>query len=84
MEARIASYRRNRHTVTPHHLILTVPKVTSRDAAEKLIGKNVTFHTGKSLIHGKVVAAHGKSGAVRAIFEKGMPGQAIGKHVKIQ
>jgi large subunit ribosomal protein L35Ae len=38
----------------------------------------------KKVITGKVSAAHGNSGAVRALFEKGLPGQAIGKHVRIE
>jgi ribosomal protein L35AE/L33A len=33
---------------------------------------------------GKVAASHGNSGAVRVIFETGMPGQALGQKVKIQ
>jgi ribosomal protein L35AE/L33A len=34
-------------------------------------------------IKGKIQALHGSKGAVRALFEKGMPGQAIGGKISI-
>ena len=35
-------------------------------------------------IKGKISASHGNKGIVRAIFEKGLPGQAITMAVKIE
>ena len=35
------------------------------------------------IIKGKIAAAHGNNGIVRAIFEKGLPGQAITTGVEI-
>jgi len=36
------------------------------------------------MITGKVSSAHGNNGIVRAIFEKGLPGQAITTEVEIK
>lgn len=68
-----------------NHMIIEVDGVTSRDNAQKLVGKKVTYTTesGKHLL-GKVAAAHGNNGVVRAIFETGMPGQSLGKEVTIE
>ena len=68
-----------------NQVIVIVDGVSSKDAAEKLIGKKITWtNTKENFISGKVSAAHGNKGAVRAIFEKGIPGQALKKEVKIE
>ncbi|MCX6706768.1 MAG: 50S ribosomal protein L35ae [Candidatus Woesearchaeota archaeon] len=33
---------------------------------------------------GKIASAHGNSGAVKAIFDTGMPGQSLGQKVSIE
>ena len=66
-------------------MIVVVDGVSSKDSATKLIGKKITWtNTKGNSIEGKVSAAHGNKGAIRAIFEKGIPGQALGKEVKIE
>ena len=35
------------------------------------------------IIQGKVAGAHGNKGVIRAIFEKGLPGQSVGTEVEI-
>jgi large subunit ribosomal protein L35Ae len=35
-------------------------------------------------INGKVASAHGNKGAVRVIFEKGLPGQSLGNNVEVK
>ena len=85
MEGVISNYRRGRHTVHLKHCILVFPKITTRKEANKLIGRTVVWisPTGKEL-KGIISRAHGKKGAVRAHFKKaGVPGQALGKNVKI-
>ncbi len=85
MEGVISNYRRGRHTVHLKHCILVFPKITTRKEANKLIGRIVVWisPTGKEL-KGIISRAHGKKGAVRAHFKKaGVPGQALGKNVKI-
>ena len=85
MEATIASFRRSRHVQKPSHLILQVKGIENREKANSLVGKKVTWKSpaGKE-IKGEVKAAHGNKGAVRAIFETGMPGQSLGSKVEIQ
>ncbi|MHA1267272.1 MAG: 50S ribosomal protein L35ae [Candidatus Helarchaeota archaeon] len=79
----IANYRRGRHTQNTHHLLLDF-NMSYKEAAQ-LIGKEVewTSPSGK-ILKGKIVALHGKKGVVRAIFKKGVPGEAIGQSVKIK
>lgn len=84
MQATITSFRRGRHRLSPNQMILQVDGVASREAAEKLVGKSVAYDTGKRKLQGAIAAAHGKQGAVRAIFESGMPGQALGAKVVVQ
>ncbi len=85
MDAIITSFRRSRHTQTDNHMILVVDGVDSKDKANGLVGKKVVFKTesGKELT-GKVAAAHGNKGAIRAIFDTGMPGQSLGKKVSLE
>ena len=84
MKARIAHFRQNRHTTYGNQMILLVDGIDSREAASKLVGKTVTYNTGKKDIQGEVRSAHGNSGALRVLFETGMPGQALGKEASIQ
>ena len=80
----IMNYRRGRHTQNTKHILLNFNMASYRDAA-KLIGKIVEWisPSGK-ILTGKIVALHGRKGVVRAIFKKGLPGEAIGQPVKIR
>ncbi|MBW3013925.1 50S ribosomal protein L35ae [Candidatus Woesearchaeota archaeon] len=87
MKAQIANFRKSRTRQKDNHMIVLVEGTDSKAKAEKLVGKKVIFTTegkAKKQIVGKVASAHGNKGAVRVIFERGMPGQAIGKEVKIE
>lgn len=86
MDARIANYRNANSTNRPTHIIVHVEGITSRDKAAALVGKKASWVApgkAKTTINGKVAAAHGNSGAVRVIFERGLPGQALGTTCKI-
>ncbi|MGM5481533.1 MAG: 50S ribosomal protein L35ae [Nanobdellota archaeon] len=83
MKGIIVNYRSGTHTQTTNQMIITVEGVSSKDEAEKLVGKTVIYNTGKKEIKGEVRSAHGNSGAIRALFETGMPGQAVGKEVTL-
>jgi large subunit ribosomal protein L35Ae len=85
MKAKIANFRRGRRTQKGNQMIIYVDGVDTKENAQKLVGKTIVFktETGKE-IKGKISSIHGNKGAVRALFEKGMPGQAIGKTVEIQ
>ena len=67
-----------------NQMIVEVKGYDSRSKAAQLIGKRVLWLSpAKKEIHGKIVDVHGNSGAVRARFNRGMPGQAIGAKVEL-
>jgi large subunit ribosomal protein L35Ae len=85
MEGIIVNFRGSNHVKSGNQMIILPKGCDSKDKAAKLVGKTVTWTSpaGKEL-KGKVSAAHGGNGAVRVLFETGMPGQAIGTVVKIE
>lgn len=83
MQAIIHNYRRSIHKPSGNQMIIIVDGVDSREKAKSYVGKTVVYATGKKEIKGEVRSAHGNKGALRVLFETGMPGQAIGKTVKI-
>lgn len=86
MKATIIQFRRGRKTYKPRHFLLDVG-AKNRAEAEKLVGKEVEWESKgkqKKKIKGKIAAAHGNKGIVRAIFEKGLPGQAITDQVEVK
>lgn len=85
MKATIVNFRGGRHTQYNNHMIIQVSGTESKEKAAGLIGKKVIWKSpaGKE-VKGEIKAAHGNSGAVRAIFEKGMPGQSVGKTVSVE
>jgi large subunit ribosomal protein L35Ae len=85
LKGKVIQFRRGRHTYHKRHFLIEVEGVENKEDTEKLIGKSVTWLSpaGKP-IKGKVAAAHGNNGVVRAIFEKGLPGQAITTEVEIK
>lgn len=86
VKARVIQFRRGRKTFTPRHFLIEIEGVDSREKASEFVGKAVTWtSTGKEakIIKGRVSSAHGGNGVIRAIFEKGLPGQAIGTDVEI-
>ena len=84
MEGTIVNYRRNSTGQTQNHLVISVSGVDNKDKAKSFVGKKAVYNTGKKDIIGKINAIHGNSGALRAVFETGIPGQALGKKVKIE
>ena len=82
MKGTIVNFRGGRRTQYHNQMIVVLEGVATKEAATGLAGKEVDFTTPSGQkIKGKVAAAHGNKGAVRVIFERGMPGQAIGKSV---
>jgi large subunit ribosomal protein L35Ae len=84
MNGVINNFRMSRKRTSHAHMVVIVDGIDSKEKAEKLVGKKVIYNTGKKDMAGEVAAPHGRKGAVRVIFEKGMPGQAIGGKVKIE
>ncbi len=85
MKAKVIQFRRGRHTIHEKHFLIEIEGTKNKKDAEKFIGKNVEWKSpaGK-IIKGKISGAHGNKGVVRAIFEKGLPGQAITTEVEIK
>ena len=84
MNGLIVNYRRGLKTQTANQYIIEVEGIKTKASTEKLRGKKVVWKTksGKSIV-GKIMQAHGGKGAVRAKFEKGLPGQALGTKVEV-
>ena len=85
MIGKVVQFRRGRHTVHERHFLIEIPKIDSREKAEKFVGKKVEWKSpaGK-VIAGIISAPHGNNGVVRAIFEKGLPGQAVTTQVEVK
>ena len=83
-KAKVIQFRRGLKRIHERHFILEVG-VKTREEAEKFAGKEVewTSPAGKKII-GKISSAHGNKGLVRAIFEKGLPGQARNNDVEVK
>ena len=84
MKAKVIQFRRGRHTVHERHFILDVGAKTIKET-EKFVGKSVEWKSpaGK-IIKGKIASSHGTKGLVRAIFEKGLPGQAVTQELEVK
>lgn len=85
MKGKVIQFRRGRHSIHERHFLIELDTVKTRADAQKLVGKEVAWKSpaGK-IIQGKISGAHGNKGVVRAIFEKGLPGQAITEEVEIK
>lgn len=85
-EGIIINYRRGRRTQKTNQMVIEFDDV-DKEKAESMVGKKVVYETPgkeKKQIKGEITATHGGKGAVRALFERGLPGQAIGDKVKLE
>lgn len=83
MKGIIVQFRRGRHHVHERHYLLDLGS-TSREEAKKLAGKRVRWKSpAGTIIEGVISDAHGNKGIVRAIFERGLPGQAVTNEVEV-
>ncbi|MCK4650165.1 50S ribosomal protein L35ae [Candidatus Pacearchaeota archaeon] len=84
--AKVIQFRRGRKTFKPRHFLLEIPSIDTREKAQKFVGKTASWKSPSKepkIIQGKISSAHGGNGVVRAIFEKGLPGQSIGTSIEI-
>jgi len=79
----VVQFRRGRHRIHEKHYLLDLG-LSDRETAKKMAGREVLWKSpaGKE-IKGKISDAHGNNGLVRAIFEKGLPGQAMATELDI-
>jgi large subunit ribosomal protein L35Ae len=84
MEGLIVSFRRGRRTQYNNQFIIKIPE-TDKEKAKSLLSKKViwTSKSGKK-INGTIMNIHGNKGALRARFERGLPGQAVGTRVEVK
>ncbi len=80
----VVQFRRGRHRIHEKHYLLDLG-FKNREEASKSRGKHVEWKSeGGKVISGKISDAHGNKGLVRAIFEKGLPGQAVTTHIEMK
>ena len=85
MEGIIVNFKGGRHTQIMNQMIIVVDSVKNREEAAKLVGKKVVWKSpANKEIKGEVRSAHGNKGALRVLFETGMPGQSISNKVNIE
>ena len=87
MKGKVVQFRRGRKTVHERHFLIELDGVSTRKDAEKFVGKSVEWVSpgkNKRIIKGKIAAPHGGKGIVRAIFERGLPGQAVSTEVEVK
>ena len=83
-KAKIVQFRRGRHKIHERHYVIDVSAKNKEDA-KKFIGKEIVWtSTGGKKIKGKISASHGNKGMARAIFETGLPGQAMNNEVEVK
>jgi len=63
--------------------LIQFSNVASVAQAGQLIGHKVVWKGENKKLVGKIVGFHGKNGAVRVKFKKGVPGQALGTTVEL-
>lgn len=85
MDAQIASFRRSLKHTYGNQMILFIENCETKEQAQEYVGKNVEYATGGSkIIKGTITKPHGVKGRLLARFEKGMPGQSLGRTVEIK
>ena len=87
MNGVIVNFRGSKRIKTGNQMVIEVEGVDSKEKAKKLVGKTVSWVAPgkkKTTIKGKISAAHGNKGVVRALFERGLPGQSLGTKVLIE
>jgi large subunit ribosomal protein L35Ae len=84
MKGIVVQFRRSRHRIHERHYLLDLG-MHSREDAKKLVGKIVSWKSSAGkMISGKISDAHGNKGLVRAIFETGLPGQAVTMEIEVK
>lgn len=84
MDGVIKNYRRGKKHINERQLVIEVQGIDSKAKASGIVGCKARWkNSAGKFFTGKITAAHGDNGAVRAMFQKGMPGQCIGEKVEI-
>ncbi|MEK6825290.1 MAG: 50S ribosomal protein L35ae [Nanoarchaeota archaeon] len=83
MKGILVQFRRSRHRIHEKHYLIDLG-LSKREEAKKYVGKAVSWKSSSGkMVMGKISDAHGNKGIVRAIFEKGLPGQAMTSEIEV-
>ncbi len=80
---RIVNYRIGIRTQMSRECLIQFTDIVSAAQAGQLVGQKVVWKGENKKHTGKIVGFHGKNGAVRVKFKKGVPGQALGATVEL-
>lgn len=83
MDGIIKNYRRGRNLQHLNQFLVAVEGIDSRAKASSLVGKKIVWKNKKAQSIGNIIGAHGDNGIVKAVFPKGLPGQALGTKIEI-
>lgn len=80
----ILNYIRSPDNQKNKFMAIKIQGIDSDKEAARFIGRSVIWQTvSEKKLKGKIIKTHGKNGIVKARFEKGLPGQVIGKEIKL-
>ena len=78
------SYRRGKHNQRNRQILIKIAGIRDRKEAARFIGRQAIWTSPKGTPHiGKIVGVLGRRGMVKATFQKGLPGDAIGAELRI-
>jgi large subunit ribosomal protein L35Ae len=80
---RIMNYRIGIKTQLSRECLVQFTGIVTAAKAGQLIGRKVVWTGEKTRFIGEIAGFHGKNGAVRVRFKKGVPGQALGTVVEL-
>lgn len=83
-QALITQFRRGKTTKQERQMLIKIPGVDKKKAVTYLKKTVVWKSPAGKEIKGMISRVHGNSGVLSVVFEKGMPGQAIGTQVEVQ
>lgn len=78
----ITNYRIGLKTQRNQECLLKVLDIGPEESS-KLVGWRVAWPVNDPKLFGTISKPHGRTGTLRARFQKGLPGQALGSKVKI-
>lgn len=78
----VLNYRVGRKTQKARECLIRVWGVDGSEARQ-MIGWKVAWPQEQPKIFGRIAGLHGRGETLRARFEKGLPGQALGSRVRI-
>ena len=84
VKALFVNYVGGRHTQRNKQILVKIDQVGDENKVAKYIGRKVTWKSPSgNTLTGKIMSVRGGNGVLKAIFRKGLPGQAIGKELNI-